>query len=228
MYFPIDGCFSGRIHFYGATGKLSMLLSGCLYLNIQDREVLIDVLDFHWLCRGGCQQFLLWQISLLVSLVRHSMLKFMSSEFRDPQRSLNTRVRGLFASCPCPLFFEEVMSASVSAIRKFFMSVSASMSAVTQFVMSVSADIGWQACPRTQVSLSTDLWGPQMISLSEIHSPYDSRIEINDSEGCRQKVLMSRYFFRSVCDSLHYLFVFGTQCILGSFEPTTKLFWHLF
>ena len=53
--------------------------------------------------------------------------------------------------------FEKVMSVSacMSAIWKFFMSVSA----IQNFVISVSAsaDIGGQACPRAQVSVSTDL-----------------------------------------------------------------------
>ena len=35
-----------QAHFYGATVKLSMFMSVSLYLNIQDREVLVGVLDF--------------------------------------------------------------------------------------------------------------------------------------------------------------------------------------
>ena len=43
------------------------------------------------------------------------------------------------------------VSASVSAVWKF------SMSAVSKYFMSVSADRGGHACPRTRVSVSTDL-----------------------------------------------------------------------
>ena len=54
-----------------------------------------------------------------------------------------------------------VVSASMSAVTKKSVSVSAFVSAITIFLMSVSASVsadrGGHGCPRTRVSVSTDL-----------------------------------------------------------------------
>ena len=55
----------------------------------------------------------------------------------------------------CPRFVRVMSVIFLESIREainFLMSVSASMSAVSKFVMSVSADVGGQACPCPPIS----------------------------------------------------------------------------
>ena len=72
---------------------------------------------------------------------RELSLKYLVSLYG--QSLVNTRVRGLSASCPFPWIF------------KNFMSVSASVSAISNYFLSMSADKDGQRCPQIDLSLST-------------------------------------------------------------------------
>ena len=72
---------------------------------------------------------------------RKLSLKYLVSLYS--QSLVNTRVRGLSASCPFPWIFKNVMS------------VSASVSAISNYFLSMSADKDGQRCPQIDLSLST-------------------------------------------------------------------------
>ena len=75
---------------------------------------------------------------------RKLSLKYLVSLYG--QSLVNTRVRGLSASCPFPWIFKNIMS------------VSASVSAISNYFLSMSADKDGQRCPQIDLSLSVPVY----------------------------------------------------------------------